>query len=149
MRKFGWMAVLVLVMGSAAVAFAVEQTAPAAAPAASAGAEKPADFSGMLKGAGVGAIAGLTLALLGFAKDKSAEKKFNLKEAMPTILMGLVLGFFSGWNGLDLTKWTEWKDAASTVLIGELLLKAGWRNGAPAMGGAIQSLFAKKDGASS
>lgn len=149
MRKFGWMTVLVMVMGCAAVAFAAEQAAPAAAPAAQAAPAKPADFSGMLKGAGVGAIAGLTLALLGFAKDKASDKKFVLKDAMPTILMGLVLGFFSGWNGLDLTKWTEWKDAASTVLIGELLLKAGWRNGAPAVGGAIQSLFTKKEGTAS
>lgn len=141
MRKFGWMTVLVMVMGCAAVAFAAEQAASGGAPAATAA---KVDFMGMLKGGILGAIVGAAVALLGYLKDEDPTKSFDRKKAVPTVLVGLFLGIFSGWDGLDLTKWTEWKNSLATVLTGELLLKVTWRNGAPAVAGAVTKYMKKE-----
>ncbi len=137
LKRCAWVALILCTMWGSALAFTLDQAAPAKA-------SDGISFSGMLKGAGIGAMAGLTVALLGYAKDQDPNKKIDLKQAAPTVLIGIVLGFFSGWDNIDLTKWKEWKESAATVLVGELMFKAGWRNFSPPVSSGIQKFLGRK-----
>ena len=145
MRKLGWVLSLLLVMAMSAMAFAVVQEAKGATPAVT----TPGDslgLKGITKGIVAGAIVGLTVALLGFAKDKDPQKKFDLKAAAPTILLGIAVGGLFGWDQKDLVGFAQWRDAAATVLIGELGLKAGWRNVSPIIGNISSTILGRKNG---
>lgn len=103
-------------------------------------------LKGLIKGLFVGAFIGLTVAFLGYAKDRNKEKKFDLSEASPTILLGAVIGGLWGWNNKDLSGLDEWKNAAATILVGELMLKAGWRNSAPIISNIASVFLGRKSG---
>lgn len=133
-------AMLLAIFVMAGVAFALDAQA---APAASGGGH---GIPGMLKGLGMGAVTGLIIAFLGFAKDKDPVKKFDLKAASPTILWGALMGAVFGWESVDLTKWQDFRDTSATVLIAELLGKVGWRNAAPIVGNVTGTLLGKGGG---
>lgn len=141
MKRFAWLIVLLLLFGGAALVFAQEAKAPSPpSPADSLG------LKGIVKGVVVGALVGLTVAFLGFAKDKNPDKKFNLNEAAPTILLGIAIGGLFGWDQKDVSNFKEWKDAAAAILIGELGLKAGWRNLSPIISNVSSVFLGRKSG---
>ena len=145
MKKLGLTLLIVVLLGMPAMALAQEKpAAPAPAPAVKA--DDALGLKGILKGAVLGAVIGLTVSLLGFAKDKAADKKFDLKAAAPTILMGVAIGALFGWDQKDLASFKEWKEAAATVLIGELGLKAGWRNAEPIITNIMSAILGRKNG---
>lgn len=90
--------------------------------------------AGLLKGIGAGVLTGVVAAILGFAKDKDPNKKWDFKTAGSTVLIGAIVGAFAGWQKKDLTTAADWFSSGSTIVIAELVWKALWRNaGAPAL----------------
>ena len=101
-------------------------------------------WKGLIKGLGAGAIAGISVAWLGFMKSKDDNKKFDLKYASSTLLVGAIVGAVAGFQKQDLTKPEDWYHAGTAVLLAELILKAVWRNTAPKIGDVVATLTGKK-----
>ena len=147
MRKLGLVsATLIALVAMAGVTFALEQAAGgASAPAAQA----PADalgLKGLIKGLLVGAIVGLAVSFLGYMKDTAPDKKWDFKQAAPTLIWGAIVGAFMGLTQKDISSIDGFKDNAATVIIAELIGKAGFRNGAPVIGNVVSTLLGKKNG---
>lgn len=97
--------------------------------------------SGLLKGLGVGALSGLSVAALGFAKDRDPNKKWDFKVAGMTALLGAIVGALAGWEKRDLTTFSDWLSTGSIVVVAELVWKVAWRNGgAPALAAVMNAL---------
>jgi len=142
MKKLGLTLLIVVLLGMPAMALAQEKpAAPAAAPAVKA---DDVSLKGMLKGVIAGTVIGLTVAFLGYAKDKAPDKKFDLKAAAPTVILSIVIGILYGWDQKSIQSLDDWKNAAATILVGELGLKAGWRNLTPIISSVLSSLGPKK-----
>lgn len=103
-------------------------------------------WKGLIKGLGAGAIAGISVAFLGFMKSTEKDKKFDLKHAASTFLVGAIVGAIAGFQKKDLTKPEDWYHAGTAVLLAELILKAVWRNTAPQIGNVVATLTGKKSG---
>src|SRR3972149_7222436 len=110
MGKFGWVGVFVLALGG--LAFAGDGSSAA-----------PDSWIGALKGLGAGALAGLPVAWLGYAKNKDASKKWDMKEAAPTLIIGAIVGAIAGFQKKDLTNPEDWYAAGTAVLLADLLAK--------------------------
>jgi hypothetical protein len=126
MKKFAWSSVAVwftfLFLCVASVAFAADGAV------VSGGWDS---WKGLVKGIGAGILSGLSVAALGFAKDKDPNKKFSLQEASGTLLIGAISGAIAGFEKKDLTKPEDWYSTATAVVLAELIIKAVWRNTAP------------------
>lgn len=138
MKKTVWLSFSFLFL-SCAVLFA--QDASAAAENALGGFDS---WKGLIKGLGAGAIAGISVAFLGFLKNQDKEKKFDVKYASSTLLVGAVVGAIAGFQKKDLTKPEDWYHAGTAVLLTELILKAFWRNAAPKVGEIVATITGKK-----
>ncbi len=100
-------------------------------------------WKGLIKGVVAGTLTGLVVAYLGFLKDKDPNKKWDPKQAAVTLVIGAIAGAVAGFEKKDLTKPEDWYQAGTAVMVAELLGKAGFRIGAPVIGGAIQKLLGK------
>jgi drug/metabolite transporter (DMT)-like permease len=101
-------------------------------------------WKGLVKGIAAGVIAGVSVAYLGFLKSTETDKKFDMKTAAPTFLVGAIMGAIAGFQKKDLTKPEDWYQAGTAILLTELVLKAFWRNAAPKVGEIVSSLMGKK-----
>ena len=126
-----------------ATAFAFAQDAAVGAENVLGGFES---WKGLIKGLGAGAIAGISVAFLGFMKSTEKDKKFDLKYASSTLLVGALVGAIAGFQKKDLTKPEDWYHAGTAVLLAELIMKAVWRNTAPKIGEVVATLTGKKTG---
>lgn len=134
MKKFAW--TVLFMLSFVTIAFAVDQ-----ATAAPGGWES---WRGLVKGVGAGILAGLSVAYLGFLKDRDPQKKWDPKQAAVTLVIAAVVGAVAGFEKKDLTKPEDWYQAGTAVLLAELLGKAAWRTGGPVIGGFVQSVIGKK-----
>ena len=141
-------AVMVMFFTMMGVAFALEQAASKeAAPAATAAPSTPADslgLKGLIKGLLLGAVVGLAVSFLGYMKDKDPAKKWDFQQAAPTLIWGAIVGALTGLGQKDIANFDGIKDNAATVIIAELIGKAGFRNGAPVIGNVVSTLIGKK-----
>jgi len=133
-KKFAW--TVLFMLSFVTIAFAVDQ-----ATAAPGGWES---WRGLVKGVGAGILAGLSVAYLGFLKDRDPQKKWDPKQAAVTLVIAAVVGAVAGFEKKDLTKPEDWYQAGTAVLLAELLGKAAWRTGGPVIGGFVQSVIGKK-----
>jgi len=83
-------------------------------------------MAGTLKGIGSGIITGLTVAFLGWMKDRQSPT-WSWKDAGPTLLVGAIVGAIAGFEKKDLTSTADWLSNSSYVVIAELVWKAMWR----------------------
>ena len=126
MRKMGLIsAMFIMFFMMIGVTFALEQAAGgAAAPAAS---QAPADalgLKGLIKGLLLGAVVGLAVSFLGYMKDTAPDKKWDFKQAAPTLIWGAIVGALTGLGQKDIANVEGFKDNAATVIIAELIGKA-------------------------
>lgn len=139
MRKLSWLTLFML-FGLTTLAFAAQA---AGGESALGGWES---WKGLVKGLGAGALAGISVAWLGFLKDKDPEKKWDMKQASATLLVGTIVGAIAGFQKKDLTKPEDWYYAGTAVLVAELIMKAVWRNTAPKLGEIVATVMGKKSG---
>jgi len=143
MRKTAWLA-LFFVVALAGVAIAQQAGAAPAAPAAAPSLGDTLGLKGLIKGLITGAVVGLAVAFLGYMKDKSDDKKWDFKAAAPTLIWGAIVGAATGLGQKDIATLDGFKDNAATVIIAELIGKAGFRNGAPVIGNVVSALLGRK-----
>jgi len=144
MKKLSWVVFFVL-FATVGVAFAA-QAAPAA-PAAAGTLADSLGLKGLVKGLILGGFVGLAVAFLGYMKDKDAQKHWDFKASAPTLIWGAIVGALTGIGQKDIANLEGLKDNAATVIIAELIGKAGFRNAAPAIGNVVSTLLGKKEGA--
>ena len=131
MRKFGWLFVFFAI--PALCAF---------------DGEVPGTLKGMLNGVMAGAVA----ALFGWLKNRDPKggdmEKFEIKHAVPTILVGAIVGAIAGWKDKDLSTMTAWIQTTPWVITAEIVWKAVFRNSAPVVSSGLKMLMegTKKDG---
>ena len=139
MRKLSLILSVLFVLSMATVVFA-----QAAAPATSTAPVDSLGLGKLIKGLLVGAVVGFAVAYLGFMKDKDTNKKWDFKQAAPTLIWGAIVGALTGLGQKDLSSFDGFKDNAATVIIAELIGKAGFRTGAPVIGNVVSTLLGKK-----
>jgi len=117
----------------AGVAFAADQAVPGGFDS----------WKGLVKGIGAGILSGVSVAVLGFLKDKDPNKKWDSKQAGVTLVVGAIIGGVAGFHKSDLTKPEDWYQTGTAVLLAELIAKATWRNIGPTITGFVRSFIHK------
>lgn len=97
-----------------------------------------------------GMLAGAVASLLGWAKNRTAEggdlEKLEFKHMIPTMLVGIVVGSWAGWQNKDLSTFAAWLDTTPYVITAEILWKVVFRNTAPVVRSALATLKSKPEG---
>lgn len=134
MKKFG-KAILALsfLFVFAGIAMAADQAVPGGFDS----------WKGLTKGIGAGILAGVSVAVLGYLKDKDPNKKWDSKQAGVTLVVGAIIGGVAGFHKSDLTKPEDWYQTGTAVLLAELIGKATWRNIGPTITGFTRSFIHK------
>jgi hypothetical protein len=130
MKSINWMWVGAFMLLGVAVASAAEAAAPGAAPV----------VQSIWSKIGMGALGGVIAAVVGWAKNRDKktgeQEPFDIKYLFATVVVGAIAGAVGAWQGfanvIDTMNWAEqsflW---GGVVTIGEMILKAIWRQGAP------------------
>lgn len=141
MVKKAWMfrMCVFLFLMSAGLCFAAQAGAAAAAPAAPVAAAGSI-WGGVLKGILAGALA----AGMGYLSQQKAadgtHEAFDVVQFVATIIVGILVGAYSGWKNLSLMD-VENLPILSSVIAGvELVLKVVWRNGSVKLADALATL---------
>ncbi len=140
MTKLGWLytAMLVLLMGG--MAFALQDPAAGEAAADAAGAAGDTESSGKWwHGVLNGLLGGVMAAFLGWIKNRDKKtgdmEKFEIKYAVPTIIVGALVGVIAGLTGKAPADFID--GVQSSPLFGGITfvvdagLKAVWRHSVP------------------
>ena len=139
MKSINWMWVGIFMLLGVAVATAAEAVAPGAAPVA----------TSLWSKIGMGALGGVIAAFVGWMKNKDikteTQEPLDIKYLFATVVVGAVAGAVGTWQGfanvIDTMNWAEqsfmW---GGVVSIGEMILKAIWRQGAPHLKGILDVL---------
>jgi len=133
MKKF---AVVTLFALFCASGIAIAQDAPAA-PASG-------NVPSLVKGILNGLLAGILAAVMGWLKNRDAktgdQEHFEVKHAIPTLLVGAVVGAWAGWQNKDLSTFTAWIQTTPFVVVAEIVWKVVWRQSTPVIREALATI---------
>lgn len=142
---FLWTAMLFVMFGSVAFALSQDPTPAAAATVGDTSGNVPSVVKGILNGL----LAGVVAAGMGWLKNRDAktgsQEGFEVKHAVPTLIVGAVVGAWAGWQNKDLSTFTAWVQTTPFVIVAEMIWKIIWRQSTPVVREALATI---KSGAS-
>jgi len=85
------------------------------------------DLIALLYPIGAGALSGVGIALLGYAKNVNNPENFEPAKAVQTIIIGAFIGGAAGYYGMTYTNAETWLGSIGAITIVEYLKKAIWK----------------------
>lgn len=135
MKNVGWVLVAILVMCGTVLACQATPPAPGT-PAASGAAPVTAILLAALNGALVGFVGWLSQRK---AADGTLEK-FDPVQLVATIIVGALIGAVAAWRKKSFADMETWVENSGYITLGEIVLKAVWRNASVTLQGLLSSV---------